>query len=260
MEVEMSNPSDILPPREEWPPAIRPAIQGKRLTLPEDEPRAVTKSVGSAPGKKAIPRTIESLIDTKLSAFATTVQKQMEEMGAALIKQLAPRVSSSGAQENTSRTPTQVDGTKKRPVPGEGTRGESLTRRGKTKSQKPVASTSSAPPTVVKQSITAEKRPTRNEASSSRKENIPSETTTARPPEKWTQVVGRKAAKKKTAEAPRLMAPSSSASTDAKKKEKGETRKCSQHARNEIQIQGTEQEENKKESPAYFGNRSFVSQ
>ncbi|KAL0098471.1 hypothetical protein PUN28_020427 [Cardiocondyla obscurior] len=180
MEVEMSNPSDILPPREEWPPAIRPAIQGKRLTLPEDEPRAVTKSVGSAPGKKAIPRTIESLIDTKLSAFATTVQKQMEEMGAALIKQLAPRVSSSGAQENTSRTPTQVDGTKKRPVPGEGL-GRKSNAEGKTKSQKPVASTSSAPPTVVKQSITAEKRPTRNEASSSRKENIPSETTTARP-------------------------------------------------------------------------------
>ncbi|XP_070529992.1 uncharacterized protein [Cardiocondyla obscurior] len=64
--VELNNISQpvVLPPREEWPPIIRPAIQGKSKVLTDDEERTI--KCRSPPRRKSTNRDVESLIDGKL--------------------------------------------------------------------------------------------------------------------------------------------------------------------------------------------------
>ncbi|XP_070519750.1 uncharacterized protein [Cardiocondyla obscurior] len=193
--IQPPPPSVTLPPREEWPPAIRPAIRGKCKKLPEDDPEvlAARSSAISASGRKPTPRTIENLIDSKLSAFAKTMQTQMREMVAALVKQFTPQASSDGARKDAPKAPIPKDGTKGRQVPKREDREISRSRKGEVKGQKPEASTSSVPSAAGKQP-TSQRKPASSKPSSLQK-NVPEEAA-SRPTETWSQVARRGATKK----------------------------------------------------------------
>ncbi|KAL0114873.1 hypothetical protein PUN28_011907 [Cardiocondyla obscurior] len=115
MEIEaIEGPSVILPPRNEWPKAIRPAIQGQRKTLSDDEDR-VTRQRSKDPPRfsctKQSDRDVESIIDAKLSVFAKVIKTQMQEMFASFKEQIMPLTSfSNGTQMSAPLAPTSKDG------------------------------------------------------------------------------------------------------------------------------------------------------
>lgn len=93
MEVDLPHdetPKVVMPPRAKWPPAIRPAIKGKRKVLPDDPievtPRRKDKDL---PKSKSNPK--ETLED-KFSEFMSRVNKQMQDMFETFMSQCIPEV------------------------------------------------------------------------------------------------------------------------------------------------------------------------
>ncbi|XP_070526972.1 nucleolar and coiled-body phosphoprotein 1-like [Cardiocondyla obscurior] len=211
-------PSVVLPSKKEWPPAMRPPLKGHSKVLSDSEDAGPSVLL---PRRKTPSKDIEGIIDNKLAAFFKVVQTQMRDMATTLMERLDPRVSSSGARENTSTVSVPKDNTKKRPVPEEDpkkikSKKEDPKKIGKDEGQRSKISTSSKQPSVSKQTATS-RRPT-SAGPTSRKENVPEKPVPrSTDKETWSQVVGRKA-RKGTKQPPRPTASSSSAPANARQK------------------------------------------
>ncbi|XP_070512916.1 uncharacterized protein [Cardiocondyla obscurior] len=211
-------PSVILPPREEWPPAVRPAIQGKSRVLTDDEEVIPKRSNPSRSSRcKQTDKDVESIIDMKLTVFAKTMRMQMQEMFASFKEQMISLISSdraltSAPVESITKSGTtgcsipekekrKVSASRKRDVSTSSKRGgstsnrreTSLSKKDKLKGQKAVTSD---PP-----SSTSSKPQSSNNKTSGENRSQPAEA-------QWTQVLGRKAAKQ-TRQATKAVVPTS---------------------------------------------------
>ncbi|XP_070530005.1 uncharacterized protein [Cardiocondyla obscurior] len=185
-------PSVTLPPREEWPPAIRPPVQGKSRILTDDDEETL-KSKNTTLRRKAANKDkgLEELIDGKLAVFAKMMQAQMRDMMSTLTERLSPQVSPNGAQESTSMVSGLRDHTKKHPVPEEKNREDKSKKTKKNKGQGPsnVSPLENNKAQPSKKKKDAPPAPSENLQTCSGSTSNPVETP-------WTKVLGRNAARK----------------------------------------------------------------
>ncbi|XP_070529920.1 uncharacterized protein [Cardiocondyla obscurior] len=123
MEVEeLVNESSVLPlpPREQWPKAIRPAVGGRRKILSEDDYKEirvppVSKNTGAT---SALQREdVEKIIDKKLTAFMYIMKEEMRSLLTS-VKQSDSVPSTSREVRSTNSKTTAAKSISKGNVPG----------------------------------------------------------------------------------------------------------------------------------------------
>ncbi|XP_070519721.1 ribonuclease Y-like [Cardiocondyla obscurior] len=127
MEVEADTPKVTLPPKKDWPAAVRPPLKGvsKILsdsgseTLPPPRRRKENRPSLVASEKRE-QQSVESLINNRLSSFADTMREEIRRAVSSLAPRPEPKSSLDGARSYASVASVPKDVTKRRPVPEEG--------------------------------------------------------------------------------------------------------------------------------------------
>lgn len=212
-------PRVVLPPRNEWPPAIRPAVQGRRRILSDGESGDETASAPPPPAPTREAKARDSGdIDAKLSAFAGVMREEvgrmLEVFARTFAERFAPPGFPNGARNNASVAPTPKGDAVRRPVPEREKGGSAKEKKkGGAKGSKPEArhpSTGGKDPPAGRKPTPAETAgPSTIKAAEGPAEKAPKEAA-------WSRVVGRKAAKR-AAQAAKPKPPASSSAAGGSK-------------------------------------------
>ncbi|XP_070530002.1 uncharacterized protein [Cardiocondyla obscurior] len=172
-----------LPQREKLPPAIRPALRGVRRVLEDGDENVVVKKPTTSTADSA--KDLEAKWEKKFSSFAEEMKREMRRMVSAFTQHAASADIATGAQKNAPSANTTKGAAKGRPVPGDSVgKDDKRNKKRETKTTPPLPSVGKSSGQRTGASISASKT-----------EGTP--TTIHRPEEqKWSQVVGRKAARK----------------------------------------------------------------
>lgn len=114
----------ILPSREEWPPAIRPAIKGKVKILRDDtSPSAVERRTAQPKGKKKALKNMSKLkddMDTIFRRFVDSMQEKMKSMYTNFVNEVRGDTENSGSRYKAGTSTTEDGSMPARPAPTEG--------------------------------------------------------------------------------------------------------------------------------------------
>ncbi|KAL0098937.1 hypothetical protein PUN28_020880 [Cardiocondyla obscurior] len=165
------------------PPAIRPALRGVRRVLEDVDESILVKKPTTSTADSA--KDLEAKWEKKFSSFAEEMKSEMRRMVSAFTQHAASADTATGAQKNAPSANATKGAAKGRPVPGDSVgKDEKGSKKRETK-------TTLSPSSVGKGSGQ------KTGASTSASKTGGKPTTIHRPEEqKWSQVVGRKAARK----------------------------------------------------------------